>query len=57
MRLSVDLMATVLLVTQKPQPLVTTDVITTAEVSCIFFLTILANKCFNQSVFSILSYD
>lgn len=37
MRLSVDLLATVLMVTQNPQPSVTTDVITRAEVSCIFF--------------------
>lgn len=35
MRLSVDLMATVLVVNQNPQPLATIDVITRAEVSCI----------------------
>lgn len=40
MRISVDLMATVLMVTQDPQPSVTTDVITRAEASCIFFFTI-----------------
>lgn len=36
MRLSADLMAPVLGITQNPQPLVTTGVITRAEVSRIF---------------------
>ena len=37
MRLPVDLIAATLMLTQNPQPLITTDVTTRGEAVCIFF--------------------